>query len=92
MNKAFLAERVARKTGTSKKLAYQIIHATLETVVESVAAGTPVTLSGFGSFRTTHRTARKGTNPQTGQALVIEAATLPRFVAGKQFKDAVSGN
>jgi DNA-binding protein HU-beta len=44
---------------------------------------------GFGTFETQHRAARTGRNPQTGAALDIAAAVLPKFSPGKALKDRV---
>ena len=50
-----------------------------------------VQLVGFGTFETSKRAARKGKNPQTGEAIKIPAATVPKFKAGKALKDLVNG-
>jgi len=49
-----------------------------------------VTLVGFGTFYASQRAARTGRNPQTGAALNIKAARLPKFRAGKALKDAIN--
>ena len=49
-----------------------------------------VALIGFGTFKVAQRNARKGRNPQTGQEMTIKAKKVPKFVAGKALKDAVS--
>jgi DNA-binding protein HU-beta len=36
------------------------------------------------------RAERKGRNPQTGEEIIIKAATIPSFKAGKSLKDAVN--
>ncbi|MBS1234811.1 MAG: DNA-binding protein [Nitrospirae bacterium] len=49
-----------------------------------------VALVGFGTFSQSKRKARKGRNPRTGETIKIAAAKLPKFSAGKTFKDAVN--
>ncbi len=49
-----------------------------------------VTLVGFGTFKVAQRKARKGRNPETGEEIKIKAKKVPKFVAGKRLKDAVS--
>jgi nucleoid DNA-binding protein len=44
---------------------------------------------GFGTFSVSKRKARKGRNPQTGEAIKIAAKKVPVFKAGKGLKDAV---
>jgi nucleoid DNA-binding protein len=49
-----------------------------------------VTLVGFSTFKVDKRKARTGRNPQTGEAIKIKAKNVPKFVAGKGLKDAVT--
>jgi DNA-binding protein HU-beta len=48
-----------------------------------------VALVGFGTFSVSKRAARKGRNPRTGATIKIAARKVPKFSAGKAFKDAV---
>jgi len=91
MNKAELIEALATKTGASKAAAGQSIDALVEIITTAVAKGDDVALVGFGTFKSAKRAARTGRNPQTGAALKIAAATVPKFAAGAAFKAAVSG-
>ena len=54
-----------------------------------VSNNDPVTLVGFGTFKTANRKARKGRNPQTGKEINIAEKNVPKFVPGKALKDAV---
>jgi DNA-binding protein HU-beta len=44
---------------------------------------------GFGTFSVSKRKARKGRNPKTGAEIKIPATKVPKFTAGKAYKDAV---
>lgn len=44
-------------------------------------------LLGFGTFKLTHRAARKGRNPKTGEDIQIKASNSPSFTASKAFKE-----
>ena len=83
MNKTELIAAVAKKNNLTKKDA--------NAVVDSVAAGEPVALLGFGTFSLKHRDARQGRNPATGEAMEFAASNTPVFKAGKAFKDKVNG-
>lgn len=91
MNKGELVEAVAAKAEVTRKEADAIVTATVEAIMEAVAAGEKVTLVGFGSFEPRERAAREGRNPQTGKTIKIAATTVPAFAAGKLFKDKVAG-
>jgi DNA-binding protein HU-beta len=83
-------ERVASKTGLSKRDAGQAVDAFLDTVTESLARGDEITFVGFGKFSTSHRAARMGVNPRNPSNKVhIPAATVPKFRAGSALKKAV---
>lgn len=85
-----LIDQIADKTGKSKSDVKAITEAFLATVVSEVVQGNAVELRGFGTFSSVDTKERKGRNPQTGEALQIEAGRKPKFKVGKQFKEAVS--
>ena len=91
MNKSELIEKISEmtaKTADLKKSQIEaVINETLSLIKTSVKKGHDVTLVGFGTFTKTKRKARMGRNPQTGKELKIPAMTVPRFKAGKDFKD-----
>lgn len=89
MNKAQLVEKVAADTRMTKAQTELLIDQTLEAIKKTVAKGDDVKLVGFGTFSRGKRKARAGRNPQTGQTLTIPASKVPRFKAGKEFKDLV---
>ena len=88
MNKGDLVDAIARKAEVTKKDADRVLTAVLDEIVSAVADGDKVTLVGFGTFEQATRQARTGRNPQTGEVLEIPAVTVPKFSAGKQFKEA----
>jgi DNA-binding protein HU-beta len=90
MNKAELVDAIAEKAGVTKKEADTVLSAAIETIVGSVAEGDKVALVGFGSFEKRHRKAREGRNPKTGEAMTIQATSVPAFSAGKSFKEKVA--
>lgn len=91
MNKAELIDAVAEATGLSKKDATAAVDTVLDTVKNAVKKGDKVSLSGFGIFEKSERSARTGRNPQTGATVQIAATSVPKFRAGAEFKKLVSG-
>lgn len=90
MNKTELVSKVAEKLGVTKKDTGAAIDAAVDAIIEAVASGDEVSISGFGKFSITERSERQGRNPQTGEAITIAATKSPRFKAAKTFKDAVN--
>ena len=89
MTKAELVEKAAKDAGISKAAAAEALDSFIDSVVKSVKKGNKVALVGFGTFSVSKRKARTGRNPQTGAAIKIPARKVPKFSAGKTFKDAV---
>jgi len=90
MNKAELIERVAERTGKTKKEAGIVVDSVLQSISEALKSGEKVTLIGFGNFEVRERAARTGRNPQTGEEIQIEASKVPAFKPGKQLKELVN--
>ena len=90
MNKSELIEAIAESADLSKAAAARALDATLEAIRKSMKKGDEVTLVGFGTFYVGKRAARTGRNPQTGAAIKIKAAKVPKFRAGKGLKDALN--
>jgi nucleoid DNA-binding protein len=89
MNKGDLIDEVAKVVST-KKEAQAAVDCVFETIKKALKKKDTVTLIGFGTFKVDKRKARKGRNPQTGEAIKIKAKKVPKFVAGKGLKDAVN--
>lgn len=90
LTKSDLVERVAEKSGLTKKDAGRAVDAFIETVTEALGEGQRVQIVGFGTFEVRERAARRGRNPQTGQEIEIAARKVPAFKAGKALKDSVA--
>jgi DNA-binding protein HU-beta len=91
MTKAELVDAVRDGAGIGKGQAEEAVAAFLDAVTKSLKKGEKLTLTGFGTFSVSNRKARIGRNPQTGEAIKIKAAKVPKFTAGKKLKEAVGG-
>jgi DNA-binding protein HU-beta len=89
MNKDALVTEIAGKTELSKKDIELVIDTMTEVITKTIKGERKVTLTGFGTFRTSKRASREGINPQTKEKIQIPAMTVPKFTAGKALKEAV---
>jgi nucleoid DNA-binding protein len=89
MTKAELISKMAATAKISKAAAGKALDAFLGGVKTSLKKEERVTLVGFGTFSVSKRKARKGRNPRSGKEIKIPARKVPKFTAGKAFKDAV---
>ena len=90
MNKSELVDCIADKADISKADAARALDATVDCITSALKNGDSVGIVGFGTFSVSHRAARMGRNPQTGQSIQISASNVPKFKAGKALKDAVN--
>ncbi len=89
MNKSELIDAIAESAELSNPDAGKALEGFLNAVTAALSNGDSVTLVGFGTFSVKERAERKGRNPQTGAEIIIKAAKIPAFKAGKNLKDAV---
>jgi len=87
--KAEFVDKVAAKSGLSKKDAGNAVDAVISSIEDSLSAGDEVSFTGFGKFHVANRGAREGRNPRTGETMTIAASRVPRFTAGSGLKKAV---
>lgn len=90
MNKSELINHIAASAGISKTQATAALQAVEIGVIDTLANGDQVTLTGFGVFSVKDRAARTGRNPKTGEEIQIAATKVPSFKAGKAFKNALN--
>ena len=92
MTKQEFVEKVAAKSGLSKRESQTAVDAMLDSITDALKGGNDVTFTGFGKFTTQRRAARMGVNPRNpSQKVSIPAATVPKFSAGSTLKQAVRG-
>ncbi|CAN5132286.1 HU family DNA-binding protein [soil metagenome] len=94
MNKSELIQKLADRTDTSRSDAQKTVDALFAvddgSISKALQKGEKVQITGFGSFETKKRGARKGRNPRTGKEIDIAPSTSAAFRPGKGLKDAVS--
>ena len=84
VNKAEIAKEIAMEMDISERTASKMITTVFDHIMDTVAEGNEVMIPGFGKFYEAdvkERTTFGNTTP---------AHRVPKFKAGKAFKDAVS--
>lgn len=90
MNKKELVKAISEKLEITQKAAGEQLDAILDVIIEELANGGEVKISGFGTFSVAERAAREGRNPATGETIQIAASRAPKFKAAKALKDVVN--
>lgn len=89
LTKKDLISAVAEKTNLSKKQVEEAINATFESITEGLLKGKKFTMKGFGTFKVNARKTRPGTNPQTGEPIIIPGKLVAKFKAGSKLSEAL---
>lgn len=89
MNLAELVDVIAAETKQTKTVSRDIVKTALDAILKEVKRGGRVSIVGFGAFYQAVRKSRVGRNPQTGEVVKIAASRVPRFKAGKDFRDQI---
>lgn len=89
MKRAGLVEAMANKLGKSQNEVKKFLNAFEEVIVETLAKGEEVNITGFGKFYVRTLSEREGKNPRTGEKIKIPATKIPAFSSGNVFKKAI---
>ena len=91
MNKELLVKEVTNQINDATQKDIKIVVETVfDTIKNTVASDEKVNITGFGSFESVERAAKKARNPHTGEEIMVAASKAPKFKASKIFKDAVN--
>ena len=91
VNKSQLIDALAARYEGNRKAAAHALDAVLDTITREVAKGEKVAITGFGSFEKRIREARWVRNPQTGARIKAKKTAVPKFSAGADLKNVISG-
>lgn len=87
MTKGQIIDHLAKKTGTTKKVAGQFLEELVNLSYKE--AKKDFVLPGLGKLTVAQRQQRMGRNPATGESMVIPARKVLKFKIAKAAKDAV---
>ena len=82
-----LAARFAQLGQRDAELA---VKAMLEAMSNALEQGQRIEVRGFGSFSVSHRPARMGRNPRSGESVAIPDKRVPHFKPGKALREQVN--
>jgi integration host factor subunit alpha len=72
LTKAEIALKIGENCGFMRQEAAEIVEKLVEIMKSSLIAGDDIMISGFGKWSVKQKHARRGRNPQTGEAIIIE--------------------
>ncbi len=89
LTKSQLVARLSDELGITKVAASGFLDHLGDIAIKETKKSGQFTLPGFGKLVKSHRKARMGRNPQTGESIKIPAKTVVKFRVAKACKDAI---
>lgn len=86
LTKAALATQIHEQVGVSKKDAGELVDEMLDLIQDALLEGEKVKIACFGNFIVRDKAARRGRNPQTGEALILARRRVLRFQPSQRLR------
>ena len=87
MTKAELAAQIQEKVGVQKGEAVDLVETVLEVMKETLEQGEELMISRFGRFEVKTKRPRRGRNPHTGEALMLDGRRVVTFKLSPVLRD-----
>ena len=91
VTKAKLIDHLYRSCGFSKEESSTTIESVFEAIKGTLESGEDVLISGFGKFCLKEKKERKGRNPETGDAMILDARRIVTFKCSGVLRDRING-
>ena len=92
MTKADIAEKVAEKLGCCKRDALEHVETVLKLIKATLESGEKVKITGFGNFTVKQKKPRLGRNPQTGEAITLDARSILTFKPSQLLRQSINSS
>ncbi len=90
MTKSELIAQIAENAGITKGDADKAYDAVVSAIIGGLKKDGNVPMTGLGTFKVTHRAARSGRNPSTGETIQIAAKNVLKFKAAKSVESEIA--
>lgn len=91
LTKADIVEMICTENGWKKRMSTEIVETTLEIIKDTLGLGEDVLISGFGKLCVKEKAERKGRNPATGEALMLDPRKVITFKCSGKLRERVNG-
>jgi integration host factor subunit alpha len=90
LTKIDIIDSIYDEIGIPKKECVSIVESVFDIIKEELNNGNDVMISGFGKWTVKSKRERKGRNPKTGEALMIDARRVVTFKPSSVLRGTVS--
>jgi integration host factor subunit alpha len=92
LTKSQIIDAIAEANGFSRNKATEAVETLLELFKTRLASGEDVLVSGFGKFCVKEKAERKGRNPATGEAMLLEPRKVVTFKCSGKLRKSVNNS
>jgi integration host factor subunit alpha len=90
LTKDDIINRLAADCELPKAKSREIVESLLETLKDQLQRGEEIMISGFGKFEVKNKAPRRGRNPQTGEAITLDARKVLTFKISGVLRDKIN--
>jgi len=90
LTKDDFAKALVKETGCQLNQSVEMIETLLELIKFTLASGEDVLISGFGKFCVNEKRQRRGRNPATGEAMMLDARRVVTFKCSGQLRKKIN--
>jgi integration host factor subunit alpha len=90
LTKIQIIESIQNQTGFPKNKSSDIVESLLEIIKSTLTSGEDVLVSGFGKFSVREKNERKGRNPATGEAMMLEPRKVVTFKCSGKLRNNIN--
>jgi integration host factor subunit alpha len=90
LTKDDVVKALVKETGCQLNQSVEMIETLLELIKFTLASGEDVLISGFGKFCVNEKRQRRGRNPATGEAMMLDARRVVTFKCSGQLRKKIN--
>lgn len=79
LTKAGIVEKLYAESDFSKERCVELVESVFGLMKDELKKGNDICVSGFGKWSVRRKAPRRGRNPQTGKAIMLDARTVVTF-------------
>ena len=87
LTKVHIIDAVAEKNGFTRRKSIETVEILLELIKRTLEAGEDVLISGFGKFCVKKKKKRRGSNPATGEDLMLAPRKVVTFQSSMKLRE-----
>ena len=92
LTRAQIVKSIHSQIALPKNKSTEIVETLLEIIKSTLESGEDVMISGFGRFCVREKRERKGRNPATGDAMMLEPRRVVTFRCSGKLRDKINSN